>query len=442
MLAESIGSDVRMHPRGPLRGTVTLPGSKSITNRALFCAALADGPTRIRGASLSDDAHAMLAGLQALGIDARADDTAPELIVRGGGLRAAAADLNPGHAGTAVRFLTALCTLGYGRFRMDGSPRMRQRPIGVLVDALRRLGARIDYEQNEGFVPLQIEALGLRGGEVRFVETPSSQFVSAVLLAAPAAFNDVQIAIEGQVTSRPYLELTIAVMRAMGVDLLEQECRRFIVPGLQPYRGGVFDVEPDASAAAYFWSAAAVTGGRVRVAGLTRASRQGDARFVDVLAEMGCSVSEGTDYLEVAAPSTFLRGIDADLNALPDTAQTLAVVALFARGPTTIRNVANLRIKETDRLAALAAELTRCGARVEAGPDWIRIDPPERIAPATIETYEDHRMAMSFAVAGAAASDLLIREVGCVSKSFPGFFDVLNRLVECAATGEGAPPAT
>ena len=420
-----------IHPAGAVTATVRPPGSKSLTNRYLACAVLADGRSVLREVSLSDDTHAMLGGLAQLGVSAETRTERREIVVagRGGKFDADEVEVNAGNAGTAMRFLTALACVGFGRRRLDGAARMRDRPIGDLVDALRAVGARIDYDAREGFPPLIVDAAGLRGGEVVFQTPPSSQFLSALLMVAPHAMQDVLIQVEGTLTSRPYVDLTIDVIRSLGVEVLETDGRRFIVPALQRYRPGEYVIEPDASAATYFWAAAAVTGGRVRVTGLSRRSRQGDVRFVDVLAAMGCRVEEESDALTVAAPPVGrLRGIAVDLNEMPDTVQTLAVAALFADGPTEIRNVANLRIKETDRIAALATELTRLGARVETRPDGLTIHPPEQITPATIETYDDHRMAMSFAIAGLVVDGLVIRDAGCVSKSFPDYFEAINRL--------------
>jgi len=431
MSVERIGADVRVHPVGAVTGTVRPPGSKSLTNRYLACAALADGRSTLQGASLSDDTHAMLAGLTALGVGADVVAGRPEITIAGGrgNLTADDVEIDVGNAGTAMRFLTALACLGFGRRRLDGSPRMRARPIGALVDALTALGAQIGYEGTPGCPPLGVLARGLSGGEVVFNTPPSSQFLSALLMVAPYATQDVLMRVEGPLTSRPYVDMTIDVMRDMGVEALATDEGRFVVPAFQRYQAGTYAIEPDASAATYFWAAAAITGGRVRVEGLTRRSRQGDVGFVDVLAQAGCALHADDTGLEVAGPADGrLAGIDVDLNAMPDTVQTLAVAALFAFGPTHIRNVANLRIKETDRIAALATELTRLGARVETRPDGLTIHPPERWQPAAIRTYDDHRMAMSFALAGLVTEGVVIQDADCVSKSFPGYFDVLGRL--------------
>ena len=285
------------------------------------------------------------------------------------------------------------------------------------------------YGGVEGYPPVTVLARGLTGGEVRFDRPVSSQFVSALLMVAPYAAQDVYISLAGPLPSEPYVAMTEHVMRSMGVELVQAERRRFVIPAGQRYRGGEYSIEPDASAATYFWAAAAVTGGCVRIEGLRRDSVQGDVGFVDILARMGCTVGAGPDYLEVAGPTDGrLRGVDVDLNAMPDTVQTLAVVALFAEGPTRIRNVANLRIKETDRIAALASELRRLGARVDEWEDGLSIWPPPKATSASIETYRDHRMAMSLAVAGLRVDGLRICGADCVSKSFPAFFDVLDRL--------------
>lgn len=435
LVVERIGRDVRISRAGPVVGSASVPGSKSLTNRYLACAALAGGASVIRGASLSDDARAMIDGLAALGVDVdvRSDDALVRVIGGGGNWRADDARIDVGHAGTAMRFLTGLACVGYGEYRLDGSPRMRERPIADLVDALRTLGARIDYEQREGYPPLRVYAEGLAGGEVILDSPRSSQFVSALLMVAPYARHDVLIGIEGALVSEPYIEITLDVMRAMGVDLVDVDGRRFVVPAVQRYRPGEFTVEPDASAATYFWAAAAVTGGRVTVRGLARGSRQGDVNFVNVLADMGCRVEETPEGLCVAAPvDGRLRGIAVDLNAMPDTVQTLAAVALFADGPTRIDNVANLRIKETDRIAALGAELAKLGAAVEPRPDGLTITPPRVVTPAEIRTYDDHRMAMSLALAGLGAGGVTIRDAGCVSKSFPGYFETLAALCQPA----------
>ncbi|MFQ5805142.1 MAG: 3-phosphoshikimate 1-carboxyvinyltransferase [Phycisphaerae bacterium] len=432
MLVEPSGADVRLHPVGPVDAVVRLPGSKSLTNRYLLCMALADGHSTLRAASLSDDALRMIDGLRRLGIHVELHDDAELIEIRGcrGQIPAGEAELDAGNAGTAMRFLTALACLGRGRYRLDGSARMRERPIGQLVGALQELGAGIGHDEAEGYPPLTMVARGLAGGQVELVSPLSSQFVSALLMVAPYATRDVLIRITGEVLSRPYMDMTIKVMRSLGVEVLaSDDFDRFVVPATQRYRADDIAIEPDASAATYFWAAAAISGGRVRVRGLSCRSLQGDAGFVDVLERMGCQVEEREDALGVKGPPAgTLRGIDIDLNAMPDAAQTLAVVALFATGPTRISNVANLRIKETDRLAALESELIRLGARVEMSGDGLTITPPAQITPAAIETYDDHRMVMSFALVGLGADGIVVKGADCVSKSFPDFFGALARL--------------
>jgi 3-phosphoshikimate 1-carboxyvinyltransferase len=436
MICQRRGPDVHIVPLAqPPDRLVRLPGSKSLTNRHLACAALADGDTTLLEVALCDDTDRMLAGLRNLGIRATLDAARREIRVSGGRgfFPEDEASLDAGQAGTAMRFLAALACLGHGRYRIDGSHRMRQRPIGPLVDALVELGAYISYDDIPGYPPLTIEARGLMGGTVSFARPPSSQFVSALLMVAPYAVRDVLIDVRGPLVSRPYVDMTLAVMQALGVETLAEESR-FIVPASQRYRGGDFAIAPDASAASYFWAAAAITGGRVGVRGLSRGSVQGDVGFVDVLAQMGCTVEHAADAIIVAGPPRGrLRGVNVDLNTMPDTVQTLAVAALFANTPTTIRNVANLRIKETDRIAALAAELARVGAVVDVQTDGLTVFPPAEISPAEIHTYDDHRMAMSFALAGLVAPGVVIRDAACVSKSFPEFFDVLDTLAAPSA---------
>ncbi len=416
---------------GPLSGLVRPVGSKSHTNRALVCAALADGVSHLRHASDAEDVDAMVSGLAGLGVSAEWEGSTLAVTGSGGQLPALSAEINVGPAGTAMRFLTALATLGYGEYVLDGNARMRARPIGDLVGALQQLGAGIGYAEDRGYPPLQILARGLLGGAVTLHRPSSSQFVSAVLMVAPYATDDVLMRIEGPLPSRPYVDLTIGLMRDLGVEVLASDDDRFVVASGQRYRGGTITIEPDASAATYLWGAAAVTGGRILTEGVTRGSLQGDVGFVDVLAEMGCAIEETDEGLAVQGPER-LRGIDVDLNRMPDTVQTLAVVALFADGPTKIRNVANLRIKETDRLAALEAELGRLGAQVSTGEDWIEIVPPESLTPARIEAYDDHRMVMSFALAGLRGCEVALTNPQCVAKSYPRFFVDLGGLTQRA----------
>jgi 3-phosphoshikimate 1-carboxyvinyltransferase len=331
-------------------------------------------------------------------------------------------ELYLGMAGTAYRPLTAALCLGRGTFRLLGSTRMTERPIADLVDGLRALGASIDYLGNEGFPPLRVHGTGLRGGAVRMNGSVSSQFLTSLLMAAPLADGPVSVTIEGEQVSKPYLDITIDLMRRFGIRVTHDHYRRFDVPTGRYRSPGTIDVEGDASAASYFLAAAAIRGGPVTVRGIGRDSVQGDVAFVDVLRAMGADVQVGTDF--VAVRSAALRGLDLDLNAIPDAAMTVAVLALFAQGPTRIRNIANWRVKETDRLAAMATELRKLGAQVAEHADALAITPPARFTPARIETYGDHRMAMCFSLAALGGVPVTILDPGCVAKTFPDYFAV------------------
>lgn len=417
---------------GPLDAVVRVPGSKSLTNRALVLAALADGVSVLDNILLAEDTRIMLDALRALGIAATVDESSlrAEITGCGGQLPESEAELFCGNSGTTIRFLAALCAAGYGHFTLDGVPRMRQRPIGALGSALQTLGCGVEYLESEGFPPLRLHAQGLRGGHVAFDAPESSQMVSAILMAAPYAGRDLFIEVTGDLPSRPFVDMTIRLMDQFGVVVLADRAAsahrssRFVVEAPQRYRATNLAIEPDATNAMYFLAAAAVCGGRVTVEGLGDHSLQGDVRFVDVLAAMGCAVERGANRLTVNGPSgqSPLRGIDVDLGDMPDTAQTLAVIALFAEGPTRIRDIANLRVKETDRIAAMTRELTRLGARVEESADGLTIHPSEQLHPVEIDTYNDHRMAMSFALAGLRVPGLVIRDPQCCEKTFPDFF--------------------
>lgn len=416
----------------PVDKTVHLPGSKSLTNRALLVAALAKGESRIDGLLLAEDTELMLDALRALGISVRLDRDVPGALVRGGGGHwpNGEADLFCGNAGTVLRFLAAACCIGHGDYRLDGVARLRERPIGELVNALCDLGARIGYEGREGCCPLTISGRGLRGGVVRFERLPSSQFVSAVLMAAPYAASDVLLDAGAGLPSEPYVVMTLRVMEAFGVSVVADGNRRFVVPARQTYMATRYQVEPDASAASYFFAAAALTGGRITVENLGRRSCQGDLGFVSVLERMGCRIEQNETSTTVwGSPGGKLRGVEVDLNAMPDVAPTLAVLAAFANGPTHIRNVASLRVKETDRLAALAVELGRLGIQTQVDDDGIEIRPGPGPRGALIETYGDHRIAMSFALAGLRVKGVAIGNPDCVTKTFPGFFEQWAGLV-------------
>jgi 3-phosphoshikimate 1-carboxyvinyltransferase len=414
--------------RGPIRATVRPPGSKSITNRALVCAALADGYSKLAGALDSEDTRVMIEGLRRLGIGIEATDGGKTLIVEGAGgeVPALEADLFCANSGTTIRFLTALSTLGHGAFRLDGVERMRQRPIGDLIEALNQLGAEVHSENGNGCPPVIVHANGLSGGTAEVRGDISSQFLSGLLMAAPAARSRVELVIDGQLVSQPYVKMTAGVMRAFGVNVnVSDDFARFDIRAPQAYTTCRYVVEPDASAASYFWAAAAITGGEVTVAGLSADSLQGDVAFVNCLEQMGCLVRRDQGSTTVVGRP--LRGIDVDMNATSDTAQTLVVVALFADGPTRVRGVAHIRHKETDRIAALAAELRKLGAGVTEHEDGLTIQ-PAKLRPATIDTYNDHRMAMSFALSGLRIAGLQINNPRCVEKTYPSFFEDLDAL--------------
>lgn len=408
----------------PPDAAIRLPGSRSLTNRALVCAALADGRSMIQDALWSDDTRYMVEGLRALGV--RVEPAGDALLVDGedGTLPAPAARIYAGDAGTVARFLTAVACLGEGRCVVDGSERMRARPIGDLVAALRQLGGEVDAPT--GCPPVTIAGRGLPGGRAVLRGEASSQYLSALLLVAPYAAGDVEIMVEGDLPSRPFVDMTIAVMAAFGVAADRDGYGRFSVRSGQRYRPRSFAVEPDATAAANFFAAAAATGGRVTVPGLTRASAQGDVRFVEILGAMGCGVEYHPEGIAVRGPET-LRGGEFDMREISDTSLALAAIAPFCTGPAQIRNVAHIRTQETDRITALAAELRRIGQAVEEHRDGLRIS-PRPVRPAEIETHGDHRMAMAFAVTGLRAPGIRIRDPGVVSKTFPDYFERLERL--------------
>jgi 3-phosphoshikimate 1-carboxyvinyltransferase len=416
--------------REPICGCIRPPGSKSITNRALVCAALADGVSMLTGGLDSEDTRVMIEGLRRLGIEIESRDAGKTLVVHGAGgeVPALEADLFCANSGTTIRFLTAFTTLGHGPFRLDGVERMRERPIGDLLDALNQLGAHARSENDNSCPPVVVHANGLPGGTATIRGDISSQFLSAVLMAAPAANAPVELIVDGPLVSQPYVQMTLAVMQAFGAQVeTGPQLERFLVKAPHDYCARDYEIEPDASAASYFWAAAAVTGGDVTVEGLSAASVQGDVAFVDCLERMGCEVHSKSTGITVVGGR--LHAIDVDMNAISDTVPTLAVVALFADGPTTIRNVAHVRHKETDRIAALAAELRKLGAEVTERDDGLTIQPGTLWA-AAIETYNDHRMAMSFALAGLRVPGLQITNPKCVEKTYPAFFNDLAGLIQ------------
>jgi 3-phosphoshikimate 1-carboxyvinyltransferase len=429
-------SDVAVEPiTGPFSATLTPPGSKSLTNRALVLSALGDGVSTLSNVLFADDTLVMLECLARLGFDVKIDRAAFGVSVggQGGRIPREHAELFCGNSGTTIRFLTALCALGHGIYNLDGIPRMRQRPIGQLVDLLKNLGGRLEYVIEPGFPPVNVIADGLPGGLIKFGGAQSSQFLSAVLQVAPYCRHEVRVDLEGKQASWPYVAMTMRLMDEFGStphlvrEKLTGNPKQIIIPQ-DRYVATNYAIEPDASNAAYFLAIAAIhPESQVTIQRLGKQSLQGDVGFVDVLRQMGADATVTNDSITVTGTDA-LEGIDIDLSSMPDQAQTLAVVALFAQGPTTIRGLHTLRVKETDRIAALSTELRKLGAEVDVEGDDLTIHPPKQIRPAHIDTYDDHRMAMSFAVAGTRSAGLTIRDAECVNKTYPSFFDDLRKL--------------
>lgn len=420
-----------LQPRKQVRGEVTLPGSKSLSNRILLLAALAKGETRVTNLLDSDDVRHMLAALQSLGVRYRLSDDRTECTISGQGGSFTVpeeTELFLGNAGTAVRPLTAALCLSAGQFMITGEPRMYERPIGDLVDALAALGAKIDYCQAAGYPPLKIVGQNLKGGEVTIKGNISSQYLTALLMVAPLFQSGLVIRVDGELVSKPYIDITLDTMARFGVKVKNNEYQSFEVAAGQQYQSpGDIMVEGDASSASYFLAAAAVGGGPIRVHGTGSASVQGDAKFAKVLEQMGAHVEYSDYWIEVTG-SGHLQGVDVDLNHIPDAAMTIATLALFAKGETCIRNIYNWRVKETDRLAAMATELRKVGAEVEEGLDFIRIVPPQSIQAAVIDTYNDHRMAMCFSLAAFGDAPITINDPNCTSKTFPNYFRVFSSI--------------
>lgn len=415
------------------RGEVTIPGSKSLSNRVLLLAALAEGTTVITNLLVSDDIRHMLTALKALGVTYQLSDDGTRCEVAGmAGPLARGQDLTLflGNAGTAMRPLTAALCVGDGTFEMTGEPRMAERPIGDLINALVPLGAKVEYLGQKGYPPLKIQAQSLKGGTVSIDGSISSQFLTALLMAAPLLDDDLAIEVSGELVSKPYIEITLNVMRQFGVEVSHENYHSFRVKGGQQYRSpGEIQVEGDASSASYFLAAGAIGGGPVRVHGTGTASVQGDARFAEVLEQMGAKVTWSEHWIEVSNQGP-LKAVDVDLNHIPDAAMTIATTALFAEGTTRIRNIYNWRVKETDRLSAMATELRKLGAEVDEGEDYIAVTPPAALQAAAIDTYNDHRIAMCFSLAAFGDAEITINDPGCTSKTFPDYFDRFASITE------------
>jgi len=436
----TLPSSLTLQPIRRFEGTIELPGSKSLSNRVLLLSALASGATEVSNLLDSDDVRVMVGALKDLGISLQEERAAKRISVVGCAGRwpkEGPLELFLGNAGTAMRPLVAAVSLGQGNFILDGVPRMRERPIKDLVDGLAQLGVDITCSPT-GCPPVTIEATGqLPGGTVRLSGAISSQFLSAVLMASPLAEGDVRIEIIDKLVSVPYVEMTIKLMNKFGakVEYDRESYREFVIPGGQTYQSpGEYFVEGDASSASYFLSGAAITGGTVTVEGCGSESVQGDVGYANVMEQMGCHVKWSPHSVTLTGPSDGkLKGVDVDMNSMPDAAMSLAVVALFADGPTRIRNVYNWRVKETERMVAVCTELRKLGATVEEGEDYLVVHPPKDgpagILPAEIDTYDDHRMAMAFSLAACGHSPITIRDPACVSKTFPSYFEVLEKMV-------------
>jgi len=438
MQSKDYPQHIDLEPVMHVAGTVRLPGSKSISNRTLLLAALSEGTTTIHDLLASDDTLVMLGALRELGIRWEQIDARTHIVHGSGGtLPNRAADLFMGNAGTAIRPLTAALAVIGGDYTLHGVTRMHERPIGDLVEALNAIGTQIEYTGEEGYPPLRIRPGHIHASRMAVRGNVSSQFLTALLMAAPLMAKDHPVVIDvvGELISKPYIEITLNLMRRFGVTVEQAGWASFTVqPGQRYASPGSIHVEGDASSASYFLAAGAIAGGPVRVEGVGRDSIQGDVRFADALERMGAVITRGDNWIEARADAP-LRAIDADFNHIPDAAMTIAVAALYADGPSTLRNIASWRVKETDRLAAMATELRKVGATVEEGADYLRVTPPEELLPATIDTYDDHRMAMCFSLAsldGKArrGNAMRINDPKCVAKTFPDYFETFASIAK------------
>lgn len=425
------------------QGEVRLPGSKSISNRALLLAALAQGTTRLYGLLEADDTRVMLAALKTLGISVQQEADAVVIVGGAGAFPVKQAELHLGNAGTAMRPLVAALAFAGGQYQLDGVARMRERPIGDLVDALKALGAHIEYLGTPGYPPLHIAARGAAnvqvgpGGSIKVKGNVSSQFLSSLLMAAPmlAPPKGLVLEVEGDLISQPYVTLTVAMMKQFGIEVASQDGRYIVPPGIYQSPGD-YAIEGDASGASYFLALGAIAGGPVTVLGVGQNSLQGDLAFADLVAAMGAQIQMGPDWIRVTAPmsaSGRLKAFDVDATRIPDAAMTGAVMALFADGPCRLTGIGSWRVKETDRIAAMQAELRKVGATVESGLDWIRVTPPAVFQAAHIHTYDDHRMAMCLSLAAAGGVPITIHDPSCVAKTFPDYFLALQHLAGSGA---------
>lgn len=431
-MTKNFPSEIQLPPVTAASGTVKLPGSKSISNRALMLAALASGTTRLTGLLRADDTERMLESLTKLGVKVTADGDAAVIEGAGGFFPVKSAELFIGNAGTAARTLTAALAFAGGHYRLDGIERMRERPIGDLLAALRTLGADVTCEIKEGFLPLVFRPAVPVGRRVSVRGNVSSQYLTALLLTAPliAPEEGLEITVEGELISRPYIDITLAMMKTFGADVTVTK------KGFRVAKGGYraqenYAVEGDASGASYFLALGALTGGPVRVEGVGRNALQGDAAFVGVLEQMGAVITRGDRYIEASlSAGKVLKGITLDCTKIPDAAMTLMPMALKTEGAVRLTGIASWRVKETDRIAAMAAEMNKFGARVESGPDWIEVERGATVAEnVEVATYDDHRMAMSFSLAAAAGVPVVIKDPGCTAKTYPAYFDEFFRII-------------
>lgn len=404
-----------------------LPGSKSVTNRALVLAALSHGRTTLQNFSTSDDSRYLAGAFQTLGLKTVINEKNSECVIEGGTLPQGARGLFVGNAGTAMRFLLSYLTLGHGEFILDGDERMRERPIRDLIEALNRIGCDVESVNANGCPPVKVRANGMPGGKCEISGKSSSQYVSSILMSAPLSERGLDLVITDGLASEPYLEMTLKMMEQFGVSAQRTGTQQFHIPKAEYRTPRKYYIEPDASSASYFLTAAAILNGTVAIKGIGADSLQGDARFADALGRMGCEILMKKDSVRVRAGGK-LKGIDIDMNSMPDMVPSLAVAALFAEGPTRIRNVANLRIKESDRISALTAELARLGAKVKEWDDGFDIFPNPPYNKCLVFTYNDHRIAMAFSVAGLRIPGIEIENPSCVSKSFPEFYSFLRKL--------------
>ncbi len=417
---------IEIKPISKLDAVLTVPSSKSYSNRALLIAALADGESHIYNCLKCEDTRYMISALNSHNINIVEDKTKVTVHGCNGFPGTSGKNIFVGNAGTTMRFLCSFAALCLGETIIDGSWRMRQRPLNDLIDGLSPLGVEIISQNENGCPPVKIKGGGIDGGETEMNGDKSSQYFTSILMSSPYAKKDVLIKVNGELTSRPYIDLTIDLMRIFGVNVENNSYSSFFIKSGNGYRAREYTIESDMTSATYFFAAAAITGGKVKVKNINISTMQGDIKFVDILKKMGCIVLKGENFIEVEGGG--LTGINVNMNEMPDAVQTLAVTSLFAKGETRITGVSNLRIKETDRIKALATELSRLGAQVRELDDGLVIIPGKMQA-AEIVTYDDHRMAMSFSLAGLKIHGIRIKNPGCVNKSFPDFFKKLESLV-------------